>query len=58
MLENAFDGAADGHRLVGVAQQIADEPDVVRLRQFYEHHQIRPVLRERRMHRMPDPLPG
>ena len=47
---------ADLQGLLRLAEEVADHPDVVCAGQFDEHDDVRALLGERRVHRMPDAL--
>ena len=45
---------ADVDRCARIAEQVADQPNVVGVGQFHQHDEIRTLILQRRMHRMPD----
>ncbi len=57
MLEHPFDMRSDRDVLHRVTQQIADHPHAASMRNLHEHGEIRTVLLQDRVRRMPDPLP-
>src|SRR5215831_6796886 len=57
-LEHGFDGRADPDELTRIAEEIAEHADLARLRQLDEHHDVRAVILEGGMHRMPRALPA
>ena len=57
-LEHGLHGRADRHRLLGIAEKIADHPDAARVRQLDQDHDVGPAAAQRGMHRMPRALPG
>ena len=58
VFEHGFHFCADPDVLFRIAEQIADHPDIARMRQFHQHHDIGAMIFQRRMHRMPGALPA
>ena len=57
MFEYPFDIRADDDILHGIAQQVACHAHAAGMREFYEYSEVRTVLPQDRMRRMPDTLP-
>jgi hypothetical protein len=57
MLEHAFNVGSDNNFLPRIAQQIAHHAYASGVRQLNKHSDVRTVISERRVRRMPDPLP-
>lgn len=56
--EYRLDGCSDHDLLVRVAKEIPQHANVARVRQFNEYGNIRAVVAQRRMYRMPTAGPG
>ena len=57
MLEHAFNVRSNHNFLHRIAQQIAYHAHAIGMRQLDKHGDVRTVVSERRVRRMPDPLP-
>ena len=58
VFEHALDRGADGHRLQRVAEQVAEHAHAAGVRQFDQHHQVRPVVLQRRVRPGARPVPS
>jgi hypothetical protein len=58
MLEHAFNLRSDHHFLHRITQQIADHPHAIRTGQLDKYCDVRSMIPEHRMGRMPDTLPA
>ena len=58
VFEDGLDFGADDHLLQRIAEEVADHADVAGVRQFDEHDDVGELLLQRRMDRVPGPLPA
>src|SRR3546814_6416686 len=57
VFEHRLDLGAYPDRLLRIAEQVADQADIVAVRQLDQDDDVRPVTLERGVHRVPDALP-
>src|SRR5690606_12511115 len=57
MLEDGLYLRTDPNLLLRIAEQVADQADIVGMRQFHQDDDVGAVSLERRVHRVPDALP-
>ena len=56
VLKNTLDRCSDGKRLVGIADEVADNAHTIGLRKLHQYHDVGSLCSESGMHGMPDPL--